>query len=445
MAMRDHARHIYEEISAGIVASLQCCVAGVKMHMQTILLDRGIENEIACGIIDFACLACIACSTVLATSCLGSLAGFALGVAIGFMFGACCALMTLGLSIIIFPSIGAAIGCIVGAAGGFFIGARLLALWLESCMLYHPRRYSKELPSEGVKVLTAGQLYVLHKIEFNVPRYCSADTVQAAFLLEPEKQDVTELWVAFGGNAMLALDWLPFCENLLQRLDKGRRPDCGIAFLLIDYPGYGVNPGATTPLSVGKASQSAIRAALARFKKSSPSVNILGHSLGASAAVQLAVHLADDGSTPGRLLLSAPFVSIPDMALHLAGACLQQVDAWVADLRLMMPEPLQKVSQCLHLLPPMLRAYAWLPRAILHLVVPHRWDNVNLVKSAAKASWHISIIHGIDDCLVPVSMGHQLYCHAGQFAEFVEVPSAAHNDVLLAGLPHYIRLMGLGI
>ena len=97
------------------------------------------------------------------------------------------------------------------------------------------------------------------------------------------------------------------------------------AFLLVDYPGYGRNAGAPrafqrllhafggepSPESVLQSSQLALEAALEHVGQ--VDVHLLGHSLGAAAAAQLAAAL----SQPGLLVLSAPFIDIPHMAVQL--------------------------------------------------------------------------------------------------------------------------------
>lgn len=82
-------------------------------------------------------------------------------------------------------------------------------------------------------------------------------------------------------------------------------------------------------------------------------------------------------------------------------------------------------------------------RALLAAIVPHCWDNVGAVRGAAKAGWRLAIVHGTKDNIVPVDMGRRLCLLAGPPAEFLEVPSASHNDVVLVALPEYARVMGL--
>merc|ERR1719199_1290128 len=121
--------------------------------------------------------------------------------------------------------------------------------------------------------------------------------------------------------------------------------------------------------------------------------------------------------------MSAPFLSIPAMVLHLLGRIFKEVRALKG-----------LVGMC----PPITKLLLMLLQAAL----PHHWDNVSTVKAAAQAGWHIGIVHGAKDQLVPMSMGCELFQHCGPSAEFVEVPQASHNDVCILGCSHYVRLMG---
>ena len=64
---------------------------------------------------------------------------------------------------------------------------------------------------------------------------------QTAFWVPPKAAAIAsksfdKVWVVFGGNAQLALDWLWLIEHLGQDFSKD-------SFLLMDYPGYGLCHG----------------------------------------------------------------------------------------------------------------------------------------------------------------------------------------------------------
>lgn len=228
---------------------------------------------------------------------------------------------------------------------------------------------------------------------------------------------------------MVAADWLPLCDRLLGASARvsGSQP----AFLLFDYPGYGWNSGDPGPEVVLEASLAAVRAAEPRLGKPGLRVHFFGHSLGAAAAAQAAA--SSGTSVPARLVLSAPFLSIPHMAVHFACSVLASPG--------MEEGPLGPVFIVL------LRALL----AVLSFAVPHCWNNIVSVKQATAAGWQVGIIHGARDELVPVTMGRELHRLSLRVSAnsrtpapvFIEVPTAGHADVLLRGAADCAQLMGL--
>lgn len=249
---------------------------------------------------------------------------------------------------------------------------------------------------------------------------------QQALLIHPDGLAAGSLWAVFGGNAMLATDWIPFCWQLLQGLpDDAPRP----AFLLVDYPGYGANEGSPSPRTVLVSSLAAVRAACGMLTSPKPTeLHLLGHSLGSSAATHLAACMrsevqqasSDDPLAqlkPGRLVLSAPFTSMEDMAQRLLAPGTRTMPLW-------MFRPL----------------------------VSHKWDSEVWIQQAAASGWTIGIIHGRKDSLVPIAMGKALE-NAAQRAiqkaspdtrgqvSFKEIKNAGHNDVV-GNVKEYAILMG---
>ncbi|CAE7341424.1 unnamed protein product [Symbiodinium pilosum] len=216
------------------------------------------------------------------------------------------------------------------------------------------------------------------------------------------------LWLVFGGNAMVSADWLPFCEAALCMKDEGAASPC---FLLVDYPGYGFNGGEPSPTAALESSQQALAKLLDDLGDQRPdSINLLGHSLGAAAASQLAAHLSrpDAPVQGGRLLLSSPFLSIDEMAAVLFGGLL--------------------------------------PRWLLRVLVTHRWNNAETVPAAAAAGWQVSIVHPPSDEIVPFKHGQELHSSVralGRECELLRPKGCGHNDVLFAALPSYVKLMGM--
>mmetsp|Transcript_98392 Transcript_98392/g.219714 ORF Transcript_98392/g.219714 Transcript_98392/m.219714 type:complete len:391 (-) Transcript_98392:173-1345(-) len=324
---------------------------------------------------------------------------------------------------------------------GLCFGARVLAARLVGLLLYHPFRYEDDRSHTRTLQRFTQALrrvsYRLEEIECPVSEavmpHPKGALPQRFFLVRPEERqpplgDSTNseqpLWAFFGGNAMVATDWLPFCWDLLTSAQEGSPAMQRPAFLLMDYPGYGANPGDPSPRSILAGQLAALRAALGRLPGSSPrELHLLGHSLGAAAAAQLAVHLhGDDGEAargidcsplaaayrPGRLLLSAPFVSIDGMAQAIFG-------------KIVFP--------------------SWL----LWLLLNQHWSNNVWVPQASGAGWRVSIILGSKDEIVPTWMGRFLrdaVTNRGSHCPFVEIGDAGHNDLTLF-TARYAELMGL--
>jgi len=331
------------------------------------------------------------------------------------------------------------------AVGGLCVGLRMLARQLLINLLYHPLRYQDDPASEsawrGAAEVFGRISYQLEQIEYKLPvtGIFSADSgglKQKAFLVHPKGPPSGGLWMIFGGNAMVGMDWLHFVWDLLGTAaappaagagaegggggacasELARRP----AFLLFDYPGYGANLGTPSPGSTLAGSFAALRAALPRLAGPPGELHLLGHSLGAAAAAQLAVHFfrepprwgADAGAAaaslrPGRLVLSAAFTSIEALARALIFG-------------------------------------RGPPQWLLRLLVAHHWDNVEWVPKAASGGWAVAMIHGWHDEIVPLSMGEALreaVRSAGYPCSFVEVKTAGHNDLIMDALHEYARLM----
>lgn len=378
---------------------------------------------------------------------LGTGLGAGLGGVLGRLLGA---VFTFGTSLVAAPLLGA----LLGGAFGCFHCIRYYAGCLESLLLYHPRRYVDKSFLD-ITWDVADVRYTLEPLDYDLP----GSGTQTVYLLKPSGP-VRRLWVFFGGNAMLAADWLAFCDHIFTAVDAGKG-ETEVAFLLVDYPGYGRNKGETSPDSVLRTSVLAVGAAKRHLSAEDVSVHLLGHSLGAAAASQLASSW--DASLlpaelrptqePGTLLLSAPFLDIPEMAAQLLRLVLQRLLPAGYSL-LLEVAPLQE-AQLEKLQPAWQRFSDAVARygrpalvALLRPIVPHRWNNVRAVKKAAEAGWKVHVLHGAQDELIPPEMGRQLAslaCEAvGSSSRiFEEIPRAGHNDVVSKGFESYVKVMGL--
>lgn len=314
------------------------------------------------------------------------------------------------------------------ASSGFYLGARVLAAKLLVAMLYHPFRYKDDPRHDRMlrqfRDAFGQKSYQLDEVDFSIPSSSGRDGLeQRAFLLHPKGPPTGDLWMVFGGNAMVGSDWLDFCLTMLSWLpaSAAERP----AFLLVDYPGYGASDGTASPRTILQAQLAGLRAALPRLAAFPGRLHLLGHSLGAAAASQLAVSLKQEASRgesketdceanpvsalkPGRLVLSAPFLNIDAMAQAIFGKYI-------------------------------------LPSWLLRILLTERWNNSAWVPEAARAGWDVSIILGTRDEIVPTSQGKALrdsVKRGGQSCSFVEVKKAGHNDIIDAAPQQYAALMG---
>ncbi|CAJ1377141.1 unnamed protein product [Effrenium voratum] len=286
------------------------------------------------------------------------------------------------------------------ACGIAAVGIRWVAVKLQNALLYHPRPIHGN-PTYEALLAQATQHLQRYGYTVEALNYTSKGQ-QTALLVRPEPQRPSPLWLVFGGNAMVSVDWLPFCDRVLSSKDGSvGKP----SLLLVDYPGYGDNSGEPSPGSVLEASKRALERVLEHLPAPPESVNLFGHSLGAAAAAQLAVELLRSDRPPGRLLLSSPFLSLEDMASVLLGG----------------------------------------PRWLLRGLITHHWDNAKAVPAAAAGGWQVFIVHPKRDEIVPVAQGQELQKFVekqGKSCQLVQPEGCGHNDVLFAALGTYAALLG---
>ena len=243
------------------------------------------------------------------------------------------------------------------------LGALLMLALFQPKLIYHPRSYPT-----GYQTWKTSSLELL--------RYQTAEGSQTAYYLPPENNSVQRVWVLFGGNAGLALDWL----GLLAQVSSA-----GVGFLLIDYPGYGACEGSASPETIRISTRAAVQAWKREFGlESETSWATLGHSLGAAAALQFAEDHPVD-----RIVLLAPFTSLADMVRHLFGG--------------------------------------WLVPLLRHPFENRKPLQMVLERNPVPA---ILIAHGDRDEVVPVEMARELATLNPKQIEYLEVPDTGHNDIL---------------
>jgi uncharacterized protein len=236
-------------------------------------------------------------------------------------------------------------------------------------MIYFPRSYGSaeigRLPAHAARLpfLTSQG----NQAAYYVPPRGSAP-------LQPGK-----IWLVFGGNGTVALDWLDFV---------GRCPDTLAGFLLLDYPGYGECEGKPSPETILESTRNAVGALVqwlgVRQTDLDPQLAVLGHSLGAAAALNFAAH-----HPVQRVVLIAPFTSLRDMAKRSVGTPL-----------------------C--------------------YLLRHDFDNRARLREilSAHPQLQVTIVHGSADQVIPVDMGRDLAAAAGGRVAYIEIPHADHNAIL---------------
>ncbi|MSP83320.1 MAG: alpha/beta hydrolase [Alphaproteobacteria bacterium] len=151
--------------------------------------------------------------------------------------------------------------------------------------------------------------------------------------------------------------------------------DAGYGLLLVEYRGFGGNPGA--PMEDGLYADG--RAALAFLRAEATNIVLYGESLGSGVAVQLATEARVAG-----LVLEAPYTSIPDVA---------QGHYWYVPVR------------------PLLR------------------DRYESVAKIGRVRCPILVLHGEADRVVPIRFGRDLFAAANEPKSAWWSGAAAHDDL----------------
>jgi fermentation-respiration switch protein FrsA (DUF1100 family) len=159
---------------------------------------------------------------------------------------------------------------------------------------------------------------------------------------------------------------------------------------LVDYRGYGDNPGKPTEENFAADAQ-AVWKFVTNWRGVKPSqVVLLGESLGGGVATRLASELSEAGNPPGGLILRSTFSSLVDVASH---------------------------------------HYPWLPVRMFLL------DRYPSTERIAKVTCPVLVVHGNVDTIVPFESGKTLFeaapaVSAGSIPKtFVVLPGAGHNDI----------------
>lgn len=241
----------------------------------------------------------------------------------------------------------------------------VLLILFQRRFFYYPRKYS------------AAEIEAAEKRGAAVLGYETSQGRQTAFLFAapPTGTLLSRLWVVFGGNAMTALDWLDILKDC--QLDAA-------AFLLVDYPGYGLctgNPSADSILENAVAAYHAVIDSKQWIIRRTR-LCVLGWSIGAAAGLQFS-----EKYPVQDLVLIAPFTTMADMVKKFTG-----------------------------IRPGML--------------LLDRFDNLAALSflCGQNPGIKVTIIHGEKDALIPISMGRRLF-ESVPGPEFHSVAGASHHSV----------------
>jgi fermentation-respiration switch protein FrsA (DUF1100 family) len=253
-------------------------------------------------------------------------------------------------------------------AGGFLVvlvlgGTVMAMLWaLQRQLIYFPD--PTPVPPAAA-VVAGGRDVTLH----------TADGLELGAWFLPASGDVdTGMAVLVApGNGGNRAGRVGFAEELSSR---------GLAVLLMDYRGYGGNPG--SPSEGGLAADAdAATDALTELGYPPQRTVYFGESLGSAVVAALQVR-----HRPAGVVLRSPFTELADVGAH---------------------------------------HYPWLPvRALLR-------DRYAVVEHLARSDVPVTVVYGERDSVVPTALSARVADQAPTLAERVVIAGADHNDPVMFG------------
>lgn len=175
--------------------------------------------------------------------------------------------------------------------------------------------------------------------------------------------------VVFQGNAGNRGDRTPLARAIADR---------GYGVLLVDYRGYGGNPGSPTEDGLLADGRAAVAYLETRADVDADRLAYFGESLGAAVAIGVA-----EQRPPAALVLRSPFASLPEVAsVH----------------------------------------YPFLPTSAL------LWDRYPNLERIRGIDVPVLVVAGSADSVVPIAQSRRLYEAAPEPKRFVMIEGADHND-----------------
>lgn len=165
----------------------------------------------------------------------------------------------------------------------------------------------------------------------------------------------------------------------------------GTDVLIVDYRGYGDNPGSPSERAIAADAREFWKFATDELRIPRTQVVLYGESLGGGVATRLSAELSEEGTPPAALILRSTFSRLTDVATE---------------------------------------HYPWFP---VRFFMGERYASIERI---AAVTAPILILHGERDVVVPYEHGVKLFEAApataadGTPKQFVTLPRADHNDVL---------------
>ena len=248
------------------------------------------------------------------------------------------------------------------------IAALLLVLWLaQRSLIYFP--HGRVPAPAGVGLPSAA-----------LASFTTADGVELeAWFVPAEAPSADRTIVVFNGNAGNRAHRAMLAASLAAR---------GFATLLVDYRGYGGNPGLPSERGLYRDSRAALKYLVSRGDVNMSRVVYFGESLGAAVAVELATEFQ-----PSALILRSPFSSLTAIGAH---------------------------------------HYPLLP------VRPLLRDRYPSIERIGRLTCPLLVIAGTDDGIVPVADTQLLFDAARGRKEMLVIDDAGHNDEALMWGPNVL-------
>lgn len=243
-------------------------------------------------------------------------------------------------------------------------GLAVCAAWLgQDALVYHPDRSS---PGPAASTLDGGVDVTL----------VTADGLDLAAWFVPPAPEVRDREVAVlvaPGNGGNRLGRAGLAELLTER---------GFAILLLEYRGYGANPGRPAEAGLALDARAAQRALAERGYPPDRTI-YFGESLGTGVVAALQAEVP-----PAGLLLRSPFTSLADLGAH--------------------HYPLLPVETLLR-------------------------DRYAVLDHVAATQVPVTVVHGDRDDVVPPEQSEAVARAAPRLVEHVVLPGAGHNDAVMFG------------